>query len=298
MKNAIILLVHHLPEQVNIFLKQILEGTTMDIYIHINKLLDDGTLRAQLLKNDRIKISNNNVAISWGDDGIMKAYLHLMKEAIESGEEYNYILLGTGQDLLIRPGIDQFLEKQNNRIFIYGYEDNKERRSYVMHHWSHKYRRMMNFKLNPYKVIRRFRIEFFKKFQICEKKTKVDVSNWTFYYNDMWAAYPAEVAKYLVDYWQNNTDFMDMFNDALVPEEAYFLTVIMRSEYKKWVLFDENGRSNDLYRIRGIANGHPYVNTTKDIKDLDDSNQYLSRKFDIRKDKNIIDYYFNKVVKQ
>ena len=289
-KNAILLLVHHLPEQVNIFLDQILKGTTMDIYIHINKLLDDGVLRRQLLKDERIRISNNNVAISWGDDGIMRAYLQLMKEALESGIEYNYIMLGTGQDLIIRPGLDQYLNDQNNRIFIYGYQDNKERRSYVMHHWSPKYRRMMNFKLNPYKIIRRFRIEFFKLFQICEKKTKVDVSDWTFYYNDMWAAYPREVAKYLVDYWQNNGDFMSMFNDALVPEEAYFLTIIMRSKYSKWVFFDNEGKSNDLYRIRGIANGHPYINTMKDIEDLNKSNLFFSRKFDIRKDKQVIDY--------
>ncbi len=293
-KNAILLLVHQLPEQVNMFLNQILKGTTMDIYIHINKLLDDGSLRQQLIKDDRILISNNNVPISWGDDGIMRAYLQLMKEALESGKKYQYLLLGTGQDLLIRNGLDEFLESQKGKVFIYGHEDNRERRSYVMHHWSSKYRRLMNFKFNPYKIIRRFRIEFFKLFPICEKATKIDLRGWTFYYNDMWACYPSDVALYLVNYWHDNPKFMEIFDDALVPEEAYFLTIIMRSEYKNRVEFN-NGKSNDLYKIKGFGNGHPYTNTMKDIEELDSSGQFFSRKFDIRVDKDVIDYYCNKI---
>ena len=113
MKNAIIILVHQLPEQVNIFLNQLLKATDMDIYIHINKRCD--SLREQLLKDERIIIPSDNVEITWGSDEILKAILLMFRHIQESGrvtskmqeEEHSFFtigLLGIGS-LWIQNGI-------------------------------------------------------------------------------------------------------------------------------------------------------------------------------------------------
>ena len=138
-KNAIIILIHKMPEQVNLFLEQILKDTTMDIYIHINKKYD--SIRDALIKNDRIFVPTNNLEIVWGDENILKAILLMMRTVRESGVDYGYVLINTGQDMLLRPGIDKFLEDQGNKIFIDGHEENNRRRAYVMHKWSNNYRR-------------------------------------------------------------------------------------------------------------------------------------------------------------
>ncbi len=41
MKKAVIVLVHQLPEQVNIFLEQLLVDKETDIYVHVNKLYEN-----------------------------------------------------------------------------------------------------------------------------------------------------------------------------------------------------------------------------------------------------------------
>ena len=78
MKNAVLLFIYKMPEQVNILIDQILNGTTADIYIHINKKYDQ--IRNLLTKNERVYITNNNLPANWGDDGLCKAIYQMMKE--------------------------------------------------------------------------------------------------------------------------------------------------------------------------------------------------------------------------
>lgn len=294
-KNAIAILVHQMPEQVNMFLSQLLVGTSMDIYLHVDKKVDSEEFRNRIIKDERIKFSKENTTCRWSDVGILKGILLATKDAVESGIDYNYVLCGTGQDLLIRNGLDDFLDQYGKKVFVHGYEDNRTRRAFIMHKWPDFYRQLIDFKLHPVKILRRARIEFFKLFPIWEKKTKVDVSNLVFYYYDMWTALPLEVARYVVEFWQNNPDFMKMYDDALVPEETYMLTVIMNSKYKDWVEYEDNGESQDLYYLKGFGNGHPYVVTMDDIPILEASGKFFSRKFDIRKDREVVEYFCNKI---
>jgi len=294
-KNAIIILIHKMPEQVNLFLEQLLKDTTMDIYIHINKKYD--SIREALIKNDRIHVPTNNLEIVWGDENILKAILLMMRTVRESGVDYGYVLINTGQDMLLRPGIDKFLEEQNNRIFIDGHEENNRRRAYVMHKWSNNYRRLIDFKFHPVKIMRRLREEFYTLFPIWEKKTKFDVSNVTFYYNEFWCALPQEIAWYVLDFCKDNPEFLDIYMDGLVPEEAFMLTLLMMSKYKDRIEFDEKGFSHNLTYLKPAENGHTPANTSDDIDKLDNSGCFFSRKFDLNLDKDAVLYYYDKIMK-
>ncbi len=292
-KNAIIILIHKMPEQVNLFLEQLLKDTSMDIFIHINKKYD--SIREKLIKNERIHVPTNNLDIVWGDENILKAILLMMKTVRDTGENYGYVLINTGQDLLLKPGIDDFFDKQNNRIFIDGHKENNRRRAYVMHRWPNYYRRLMDFKFHPVKMMRRLRIEFYTLFPIWEKKTKFDVSRVTFYYNEFWCAIPQEIAHYVLDYCKEKPEFLDIYMNGLVPEEAFMLTLLMMSPYKERVEFDEKGYSHNLTYLKGSTNGHTQTNTCEDIETLDDSGCFFSRKFDLHVDKEVVMHYYNKI---
>ena len=293
-KNAMIILIHKMPEQVNLFLKQLLADTTMDIFIHVNKKYDN--IREGLIKNERIHVPTNNVGIVWGDDNILRAILLMLQEVRNTGIDYGYVLINTGQDMLLKPGIDEFLDKQHNKIFIDGHEENNKRRAFVMHRWPDFYRKLMDFKLHPIKMMRRFRIEFYTRFPIFEKKTKYNTSNLTFYYNEFWCAIPKEVAWYVLDFCNDNPDFLDIYRDGLVPEEAFMLTLLMRSEYKNWIEFDETGRSHNLTFLKATVNGHTETNLIEDIDVLDNSGCFFSRKFDFNIDKEVVMHYYNKIM--
>lgn len=116
MKNAVLLFIYKMPEQVNILIDQILKGTTADIYVHINKKYDQ--IRNQLTKNDRIYVTNNNYPAKWGDDGLCKAIYQMLKEVVQSGKTYNHVAICSGQDLLVRENLDDFLEQHQHDIFL------------------------------------------------------------------------------------------------------------------------------------------------------------------------------------
>ena len=292
-KNAMIILIHKMPEQVNLFLKQLLTDTTMDIYIHVNKKYD--TIREGLIQNERIHVSTNNVGIVWGDDNILRAILLMLKEVRETGIDYGYVLINTGQDMLLKPGIDDFLENNFGRLFIDGHEENNKRRAFVMHKWPNCYRRLMDFKLHPVKMLRRFRIEFFTRFPIFEKKTKYNTKGLKFYYNEFWCAVPKDVAWTVLDFCSANPEFLDIYKDGLVPEEAFMLTLLMQTKYSEKVEFDENGYSHNLTYLKATINGHTETNTMEDIEALDSSGCFFSRKFDLNVDKNVVMHYYNKI---
>lgn len=294
MKNAIIILVHHLPEQVNIFLKQILTSTDMDIFIHINKKYD--ALRDQLLKDDRIIITKNNIEITWGGDGLLNAVLLMLKEVRDTGKHYGHVLINTGQDLLIKNGLDEFLETHKGQVFFEGYEQDKRRRAFLLYKWPEKYRQLMDSKTNPYKILRRFRLELFTRgFPFLKKKVSVNVKSITFFRNWFWGALPFEVMEFILDYIEKNPKYMEIYHNALVPEEGFFLTLIMRSPYKDGVVFT-NGRSESLTNVLSRSNGHPVVVKYDDIVELDKSPFFFARKFDMRTDSKVIDYYQSKIL--
>jgi len=116
MKNAVLLFIYKKPEQVNILIDQILKGTTADIYIHINKKYD--RIRSSLVQDERIFVTNNNLPANWGDDGLCKAIFLMMKEVVNSGNDYNHVIICSGQDLIVRKGLDDFLENHSKDIYL------------------------------------------------------------------------------------------------------------------------------------------------------------------------------------
>ena len=116
MRNAILLFIYKMPEQVNILIDQILKGTKADIYVHINKKYEQ--IRDLLIKNDRIYVTNNNFPANWGDDGLCKVIYQLLKEVVQSGIVYNHVAICSGQDLLVRENLDGYLEDHKYEVFL------------------------------------------------------------------------------------------------------------------------------------------------------------------------------------
>lgn len=116
MKNAFLLFIYKMPEQVNILIDQILKGTTAEVFIHINKKYD--SIRDKIIKDGRVHITKNNLPANWGDDGLCKAILLMFKELIATGKIYNHVIICSGQDLIVREGLDDFLAEYSKEVFL------------------------------------------------------------------------------------------------------------------------------------------------------------------------------------
>lgn len=295
MKKAIIILAHQLPEQLNIFLEQLLTDPDFDIYIHVNKLCEN--IIKDIRKDERIKITKNNIEIHWGSDEVLKAILIMYDEVLSSNKNYEYVLINTGQDLLVKKDLDQFLEEHKGRAFVQFRSNDLEKvdcnnRAWLLHKWPKIYRNLYDFKFHPIRILRSLRVRMCRNFDwFAKKKVNIDLKGYIFYYDFMWNALPIEIVRYISTYVKDNPEYMKIYEGAFIPEERFFTTLIMHSIYKDRI--EPNSKS--LTYCSGNANNHPLVINMQDISGIEESGLFFARKFDIRKDSEVIEYFRKKI---
>lgn len=295
MRKAFIVLAHQLPEQLNIFIAQLLNMNDTEVFVHINRLNED--MKKEVLVNPRVHVSDDNIPIVWGSDSILKALIVMMREVESSSEPFDYVFLCSGQDLIVKRGLDNFLQKHYGEVFIDGYEQDRRERAFLLHEWPSRYKRLMDSKLNPRKILRRLRIELFKTgLPIAMKKIAYDTDSIVFYRNWFWCAMPADVLHYMLAFLDNNPGFWSIYDGALVPEEGFFSTIVMNSEFSDRIKY-QNGKSSSLTYDGPRSNGHSIVITKESIHDIEESGKFFARKFDYRTDVEAIEYFVGKVSK-
>lgn len=296
MKKAFIILAHQMPEQLNLFLEQLLQDKDTDIFIHVNALCKD--IISSIMVSDRIFISEKNIPIHWGSDEILKAVLIMYQEVIDRNEPYGYVIVCTGQDLLIREDLDSYLTQYDGRIFIESKRaDQGFARAKLFHKWPDIYRRKYDFKLHPIRIARSLRFRALMRFPYFYKKPVFsNGTNIIFYYDMFWHVFPFKVVQYINEYLYSHNEFMEIYTNAIIPEENFFTTLLMNSPYSSQISFVD-GKSDSLTYIKGCKNNHPPILTKQDIPLIENSGYFFARKFDMRVDKEVIDYFHNKIVK-
>ena len=105
------------------------EGT--DFYIHIDKKVSDLPFKKEMeqLKHNEENVicfieTPERVRVHWGGYSQIKAQLALIKEMLQSKKNYDWCINLTGTDYPIMSNreIKEFLEKQNGRPVIKGYQ--------------------------------------------------------------------------------------------------------------------------------------------------------------------------------
>ena len=298
MKKAVIVLAHQLPEQVNIFLQQLIQDEQTDVYVHVNKLCED--IIPLLIKHKRVFITKNNVKIHWGDDGVLRAILLLYKEILQSKKTYEYVLIVSGQDLLVKNDIDSFLTKNKGIAFVeYKNINIKEQNSFnrakLLYKWPYIFRQLYNNKFNPIRILRSLYCRLGSIGLLPKKKINYDVKNIIFYHDLFWNALPFEIVKYINDFLNDDPNFFDIFKNAFAPDETFFTTIIMNSKFKNRIKLVDNV-SHSLTYINKTINNHPPILTMADVSKIEESGMFFARKFDYRVDKEVIEYFKNKII--
>jgi hypothetical protein len=287
-KKAFMLMIHKNPYQVNYLLNQLLEDGSSDIYIHINKL--NRNIEEKLLKHKNIYILEDCVDVYWGDIGLTKAMLILLNAVLKSGKYYDFVSFKTGQDLVISNGLNKHLLNNSNKIFMDARQVPKN--DYTYAHIAIKWPKFAKRLYDGFQVARLLRTSL-----IHLNKIGINFSpnpyklpnNFNLYWGRTWFTIPFNVAKYIVDFVDDNPWYFRIFENALVPDELFFQTIIMNSPYSEEVLND-----NLTYENK-IINNHPSIFTEVDIIKIEKSGKYFARKFDLSVDQKVIQFYVNKI---
>lgn len=292
MEKAVIMLVHKDSEQCNFFIKQLLFDEEITVFIHVNKKNEE--LKQEILTHDRVIISNNNIEITWGKHQILQAQLILLREVL-AYDRYAFIMYQTGQDLLIKAGLDKYLEEHKDTCFIDSALQDERGRAYLLQEWADTYIQLRDSKLDPIRIMRRVKIEMSKMgLPVKRKQIDYDTDNMKFYENNCWVGLPLEVAEYILDFLRDNPEYWRIYEGGLVPEEIFWSTLIEASPYKETII-RVNGKGKNLVYTKEFIDNHPPVFEYDDIDELESSGAYFARKFDSKVDHQVMDYFYNKI---
>lgn len=298
---AYLILAHKCPEQVSAFINQLLDYGECDVYVHVDKknleLFTSLKEKYESIEwpNDRQVYICSIYDVRWGSFEIIKAALELMRMVWSSGRRYTHMYFGSGQDLIVKNGLYEYLSENLDNIFIRINRtvSNRSRISATYKvQWPKKL--MIRNDWHPYRFIR-IAIQILCMFNIVYRKNTIKLSKKTVIYEGRtWFIAPISLIEYILDYINNNPEYMDFWENSLASDLMFFQTIIMNSKYKQYVK-DELMYVNFGHHF-GTCN-HPLDITIEDDEVINAGNYFCARKFNIN-NIGVMTYYLNKTKRE
>ena len=294
MKKVVLCFAHKDPDLINTQIKQFLFSGNTDIYIHIDS--KSVSMKDRIVEDPHVFYINNNISITWGDDSMMRALFNSWNEIFHAGKEYDYFIITTGQDLVVKNNLDAFLLNNNGKIWIDACEQDAWRRRIL----SYTFPRFFCKDLSKKKYIftRILRSLYFRTLSLGlapKRKLSFDISQIKFYYSFNWSVMPFYVFQYCVNFLNDNPSFKEVFLNTILPEDSFLGTLLMNSPYKKDVVINQSNQCiTQTFHYPFTV--HPKILTVDDIPQIESSNCFFARKFDSQIDSAVIQYFSNKVI--
>ncbi len=286
---AYLLVAHKCPEQVNLFINQLLNYGDCDVYVHVDK--KNIQLLESIIKSPRVFLCSI-YDVRWGSFEIVKAALELMRMVKESGRTYTHVYFGSGQDLLVKKGLYEYLAENDNKIFLHivgEITDSKRASSRYRICWPHKL--MIRDDLHLYRFIRIIMQILCSLGVVINKNKKQLKKPVRFYEGRTWFIAPISVLRYILEYIDKNPDFVDFWEDSLASDLMFFQTIIMNSSFADKVadelMFVNFGKTF-------ATMNHPLNITQEMDEEIEKGIFYCARKFELSEDRSAIDYFLQK----
>ncbi|MDO5559251.1 MAG: beta-1,6-N-acetylglucosaminyltransferase [Oscillospiraceae bacterium] len=281
MKIAYLILCHRDPGQVSSLISS-LDTPDTSFYIHIDRKCPDFAVQE---KNNIYVIPYRlREEIKWASKEMVIATLKLIKAALDSPVQYDYIFLLSGQDYPLKSNADIITylaaNKGANYIEMISHDDPMYMR----------YRKRCDifyprFVLSSRKLLngcKRLLIEltggYTHTFRWAARRSPY---NTTFEFGSQWWCLTEECLKWIYNYIEEHRLILDYFDHANVPDECLFQTVFAMSPYSSTRL------DKLTYVDWDKTRRHPRILTSSDLRTLLNSGRLFARKFDCSIDSDI-----------
>lgn len=312
MKHAALIMAHKNKEQLIRLIKAV-SSKDIDVFIHLDK---KWKLTAEELAT--IENSSDNVfVIKKRIHGVLDRFslpqieLNLIDAAInrekQTGIKYGYFILLSGQDYPIKSKayIQKFLDEQYPKPLV-DYDPatigNWVYGKYQLTKYENKIDEIQ--KRRKKGLIRSIQVGFCVLFYRLEKffrgipwdnlqKTDIKI-----YGGSQWWILPHGVIDYVKEQLKCNKKVIRELKRAWTPEENFFQTLALNSEYRKYIV------DNDAIFIQGEQKamtycnfitptkrfrGHPHIITVEDFDRIMAKKALFARKFDMNEDSKVLD---------
>jgi hypothetical protein len=290
---AHVVLAHKNAAQVNRFIHQLTGESRADVYLHVDAKCPDAVFR-EFDSGERVVKLAERISVSWCDYNTVEATLLALRAVKASGKTYDFISLNSGQDLLVRRGLAEYLAARPGRIFMEAvrFEAN-DPRNFL---WRIKWPRWAVGNPSPWHWSRLFRLVL----RLMYKRGWNPFPNrhplppgWKYHRGSQWFCLSGDALDFILDYLDREPSYADAFRDSIVPDMAFFQTLIMNTEHASNVT-----GANLTYLNFGTHfhdSNSPLILTMSDVPDIEASGRFFARKFELFVDAEVVRHFCGKV---
>lgn len=245
-----------------------------DFYIHVDKKIDISS-HLFLAKIPNVYLIRDRVNVVWAGYNTVEATLRSVKEIFTTGIKYDYVHLMSGQDYPIKPAqhIYDFFVANNGKEFLQ-FEHFDE--------WAaESYPRIREYHLTNYNFPGRYYFQWFLNKVLPARKSPLAME---YYGSSMFWALTSGCLQYIIELMDKNTKFRRFMQLTWGSDEFIFQTLVLNSSFKASVVND-----NLLFLDRDKGAPHPNIITSNHLATLLTSDKLFARKFDLTKDKLVMD---------
>lgn len=249
-------------------------------FIHIDKKVDASGFAklSECLEKYNTMFVSDRVGMKWGGFSQVEATINGLQTIIGSGKSFDYINFISGQDYPIKHNafILEFLSSNRGYEFIEycelspnGWEGAMTR---FERYWLHDI-------INNTPVCSLIQ----NVLSVLLPKRKIP-KGYNAFGGSSWWTISSDCARYILDFVDKERKFVDFFRLTLCPDEIFFQTIIMNSEYITRIC-----NNNLRYIDWSEGESNPKVLSKVDFNLLLSSNKLFARKFDTNLDEQVLD---------
>jgi hypothetical protein len=222
-RTAFILQIHKNQNQVNKFIQQLIAKDQADVYVHIDKRKHE-TMKEKIINNENVRVLEQGIVCEWGDFSQIDTTILLLREVLASEKLYDFVCLRSGQDLLVRNGFQGFLAENKGKIFMDFFDISWKNKGAMKMNWPKITRRRYT-TAHPFRIYRRIVKALYDKGINLFPNPHYWPEEYDFYCGSQWFTIPFDVARYMIDFLDENKWYYEYFKDTYTPDEWFFHTL-------------------------------------------------------------------------
>ncbi len=272
MKVANIIIAHKYPAQLARMIKAF-EHESVHHFIHLDAKADINSFLF-IEKLPRVKFITKRCSVNWAGFGGVQCTLNAFEEVLESGIDFDYVNLITGQDYPIKP-IQNFLDfltlNRDKDFFQFQHAETE---------WLEAVHRFRRYHLTELNIKGRYRFENLINFLMPKRKV---VNTYEIYGRSAYFTITLDCVKFIQASLAQNIDYIKYFKTVWAPDEMFFQTLLLNSIWKDKIV------NNNLRHIEWFPKvANPKIFTSQDFSNLNNSPAFIARKFDEKIDVEIL----------
>lgn len=283
MRHAFLIEAHTNWDQLRTLLS-LLDDSRSSIYVHVDaksKDFDPAFFEGSVKRGTLHFVYR--IPVAWGGDSQIKAGIMLLEEALKSNSDYYHLISGFDLPLHSMDYLDSFFEQHAGKEFVQFSEIGETMRQRTRDRIA-IYHPLQNAVGRNVGQIERI---MFVTQRLLLHIDRLRGSGLVLGKGTNWFSITRALARYVIDEWPKMGRY---FMNSFCADEMFLHTMLLNSPYRDNVYHpDADDSCESMMRLIHWSNGDLKTFQTDDYEELVSSPMLFARKFDERKDSNIIE---------